>query len=55
MKVNETQIIWGQLFETFKHLEIPSFPIQDQVIRLFYASFSKHPDPDTQFSRLPVL
>jgi len=38
-----------------------SFPTQDQVIRLtFMPVFQSnigldHPDPDTQFSRLPVL
>jgi len=57
----------GQLFKTFHldqndpDLEIPFFPIQDQVIRLTFMLFFQsnivldHPDPDTQFSRLPVL
>jgi len=55
----------GQLFKTFNldqndpDLEILFFPIQDQVIRLMPVFQSNigldHPDPDTQFSRLPVL
>jgi len=57
----------GQLFKTFNldqndpDLGIPFFPIQDQVIRLtFMPVFLSnigldHPDPDTQFSRLPNL
>ena len=55
----------GQLFKTFNQdqnypdLEIPFFLVQDQVIRLtFMPVFQSnigldHPDPDTQFSRLP--
>jgi len=55
----------GQLFKTCNldqndpDLEIPFFPIQDQVIRLtFMPVFQSnigldHPDPDSQFSRLP--
>ena len=40
-------------------LEIQFFAIQDQVIRLTFMPFFQsnigldHPDPDTQFSRLP--
>jgi len=60
-------ISMGQLFKTFNldqndpDLEIPLFPIQDHVIRFtFMPVFQSiigldHPDPDTQFSRLPVL
>jgi len=54
----------GQLFKTFNldqnypDLEIPFFPIQDQVIRLTFITYIiglDHPEPDTQFSRFPNL
>jgi len=49
-------LIWIKMIRIWKN---PFFPIQDQVIRLTFMSVFQsniglnHPDPDTQFSRLP--